>query len=106
MKSLIPLLAVLAIFCGCATFQTAVTGVGDWRDLKTGGVCPVHHIAMRTEIVYEPHPDSCFFRRPDYAEARRTRFPYARDDYAREANGSRRGKIYVCPSCLLARANP
>ena len=105
MKHFILLLAVLAVFCGCATLQTTVTGVADWRDLKTGGVCPVHHVAMRTEMVYEPHPDSCYFRHPAYAEARRTRFPYARDDYELTAKGSRRGKIYVCPSCLLARAN-
>ena len=103
MKTLTLTLAVLAMFCGCATQQTADAGVEDWRGKQTGGICPVHHVAMRTEIVYATEPGYCAIWPDDYVEARRTRFPYAGIEYGPELYGTRRGKIYVCRSCELAR---
>lgn len=79
--------------------------VEDWRGTNTGGVCPVHHIAMRIEIVPNLKAGVCILFADDYNQARATRFPYAGIEFGQEFYGEKRGKIYICAACLKAREN-
>src|SRR4051812_39515683 len=77
--------------------------VADCR-YPASGICPVHHVGMRTEVVHGSDALN-IMNTPNYAEAVGHKFPHGGIDYGPQSYGRERGKIYVCPLCEKAKVN-
>jgi hypothetical protein len=100
------LFAILVLSVGCtkpkqaATIAADSSKIQDWRH-GVSDLCPVHHVVMRTEVVYGLA--GVIDPTRDYADARPRFFPYAGIDYSPDMYSKERGMIYVCPACVQAK---
>ena len=89
-----------SLLLAIAISLSACASVSDWR--YGSGVCEVHHIAMQTQVVHGLN--GCVHFSLDYYGARERSFPNAGIEYGPDLYSPERGKIFVCPQCLKARA--